>query len=39
MVGVGTGLSQSIFAYGRIFQGQIATAANYADVVNVTVQY
>jgi spore coat protein U-like protein len=37
--GTGTGLSQSIFAYGRIFGGQIATAANYADIVNVTVRY
>ena len=37
--GTGTGLSQSIFAYGRIFSGQIATAANYADIVNVTVRY
>jgi spore coat protein U-like protein len=37
--GTGTGLNQSIFAYGRIFGGQIATAANYADVVNVTVRY
>jgi spore coat protein U-like protein len=37
--GTGTGLNQSIFAYGRIFGGQIATAANYADIVNVTVRY
>lgn len=37
--GTGNGLNQSIFAYGRIFGGQIATAANYADVVNVTVRY
>jgi spore coat protein U-like protein len=37
--GTGTGASQSIFAYGRVFGGQIATAANYADIVNVTVRY
>lgn len=37
--GTGTGLNQSIYAYGRIFGGQIATAANYADIVNVTVRY
>lgn len=37
--GTGTGLSQSIFAYGRIFGGQNVTAANYADIVNVTVRY
>lgn len=37
--GTGTGRRQSIYAYGRIFGGQIATAANYADIVNVTIQY
>ncbi len=37
--GTGSGVNQSIFAYGRIFGGQIATAANYADIVNVTVRY
>jgi spore coat protein U-like protein len=37
--GTGNGLNQSIFAYGRIFGGQIVTAANYADIVNVTVRY
>ena len=37
--GTGTGRNQSIFAYGRIFGGQIVPAASYADVVNVTVRY
>ena len=39
VAGVGTGVNQSIFAYGRIFAGQVATAAVYSDVVNVTVKY
>jgi spore coat protein U-like protein len=37
--GTGTGANQSIPAYGRVFGGQIASAANYADIVNVTVRY
>ncbi|MGB4118196.1 MAG: spore coat U domain-containing protein [Polaromonas sp.] len=37
--GIGSGASQSIPAYGRIFSGQIVPAATYTDTVNVTVSY
>lgn len=37
--GIGTGASQSIIAYGRIFAGQVVSAASYADTLNVTVTY
>lgn len=37
--GTGTGASQLIPAYGRIFSGQIVPAATYTDTVNVTVSY
>ena len=39
VVGTGSGTSQSISAYGRVFSGQIATAATYTDTVNVTITY
>lgn len=39
VAGTGNGGAQSIPAYGRIFAGQIATAASFADIVNVTVHY
>jgi spore coat protein U-like protein len=39
VAGTGNGSAQPIPAYGRIFAGQIATAASFADVVNVTVRY
>jgi len=39
VTGTGSGSSQSISAYGRIFAGQIATAATYSDTVNVTITY
>lgn len=39
VTGTGSGGAQSIPAYGQIFAGQIATAASFADIVNVTVRY
>jgi spore coat protein U-like protein len=39
VAGTGNGSAQSIPAYGRIFAGQNASAASYADIVNVTVRY
>lgn len=39
VTGNGNGASQLISAYGRIFSGQIATAATYSDTVNVTISY
>ncbi|MDD5480934.1 spore coat U domain-containing protein [Rhodoferax sp.] len=39
VAGIGTGASQSITAYGRIFAGQVVSAATYADTLNVTVTY
>jgi spore coat protein U-like protein len=39
VAGVGTGASQTLAAYGRIFAGQVVGAATYADTVNVTVTY
>ncbi|MDP2282527.1 MAG: spore coat U domain-containing protein [Pseudohongiella sp.] len=37
--GTGTGLTQSVSAYGRIFSGQNSPAANYSDIIAVTVSY
>ncbi len=37
--GIGTGLAQSLAAYGRIFADQNALAANYSDVIAVSVSY
>lgn len=37
--GTGTGASQLIPAYCRIFSGQVVPAATYTDTVNVTVTY
>jgi len=37
--GTGTGLVQSISAYGRIFSGQNAPAASYTDTISVSVSY
>lgn len=37
--GTGTGLAQSVSAYGRIFSDQNALAANYSDVIAVSVSY
>jgi len=39
VTGTGSGTSQSISAYGRIFAGQVVTAATYSDTINVTVTY
>lgn len=39
LAGVGTGVAQSISAYGRIFAGQAVPAAAYTDTINVTVTY
>ena len=39
VAGTGTGGSQSVSAYGRIFSGQIVTAATYSDTINVTITY
>lgn len=39
VAGTGTGLAQSISAYGRIFADQNAPAANYTDVIAVSVSY
>ena len=37
--GTGTGASQSLSAYGRIFSGQNPPTGAYTDTVNVTVSY
>jgi len=39
VAGTGSGASQSIPAYGRIFAGQVVPAAAYSDTINVTVSY
>lgn len=39
VAGTGSGASQQIPAYGRIFSGQVVQAATYTDTVNVTVSY
>jgi spore coat protein U-like protein len=39
VTGTGSGTSQSISAYGRIFAGQVVPAAAYTDTVNITVTY
>jgi spore coat protein U-like protein len=39
VLGVGTGASQTISAYGRIFAGQTVSASAYSDTVNVTITY
>ena len=39
VAGTGNGVSQTISAYGRIFSGQVATAATYSDTINVTITY
>jgi spore coat protein U-like protein len=35
----GTGVAQSLTAYGRILMAPLAIAASYSDTVNVTVSY
>jgi spore coat protein U-like protein len=37
--GTGSGTSQSVIAYGRIFAGQTVPAGAYTDTVTVTVTY
>ena len=39
VAGTGNGAAQSLSAYGRIFSGQLVSAAAYADTVGVTVTY
>jgi len=39
VAGTGTGVVQSISAYGRIFSGQNPPAASYTDTINVSVTY
>jgi spore coat protein U-like protein len=39
VAGIGSGVSQSIAAYGRIFQSPLVQAATYTDTLNVTVTY
>jgi spore coat protein U-like protein len=39
VAGIGSGVSQSIAAYGRIFQSPLVQAATYSDTLNVTVTY
>lgn len=37
--GTGSGIAQTISAYGRIFSGQNAPAASYTDTISVSVSY
>lgn len=39
VAGIGSGVSQSIAAYGRIFQSPLVQAAAYTDTLNVTITY
>jgi spore coat protein U-like protein len=39
VAGTGSGTSQSVVAYGRIFSGQAVPAGAYTDTVTVTVAY
>jgi spore coat protein U-like protein len=39
VAGIGSGVNQSIAAYGRIFQSPLVQAAAYTDIINVTVTY
>ena len=39
VAGVGSGVAQSISAYGRIFQSPLVQAGAYTDTLNVTVTY
>jgi len=39
VAGTGSGITQGITAYGRIFSGQVVPAAAYVDTIVVTVTY